>query len=81
MKPEQKVGIIFSVFGAAMGIFSTLIGMLALAFIVPIAGYVAMLFAISRLEKTKKMKWVVANSVMSFVMVWFIVWIFAFNAW
>ncbi len=79
MKPEQKSGIIFSVFGVAMGAFSSFVGILVLAFVIPIVGYVAMLFVMSKIESTKKMKWVVMNSIVSFLLVWLVSWIFIFN--
>lgn len=79
MKPEQKSAIIFTIFGAAMGAFSTYIGILVLSFAVPIAGYIAMLFLMSRIETSKKMKWIVTNSIMSFLLVWLVSWIFIFN--
>lgn len=79
MKPEQKFAIIFTVFGAAMGAFSTYIGILALSFAVPIVGYIAMLFLMRRIETSKKMKWIVTNSIMSFLLVWLVSWIFIFN--
>ena len=81
MKPEQKMGIIFSAFGLTMGLLSNFIyGFFAiLAFVVPIVGYVAMVFGMGRLEKSKKIKWVVVNSLLVFLMMWIIVWIFVFN--
>ena len=79
MKPEQRVGIIFSVFGVAMGLLSNFIGVLLLAFVIPIAGYVGMVFAISKMDKTKNLKWILTKSVMSFVLLWMVVWIFVYN--
>ena len=79
MKPEQKMAMVFSVFGVAMGLFSNYVGVLALAFVVPIAGYVGLTFAMSKMEREKKVKWVVVNSAMVFVLVWIIAWIFLFN--
>lgn len=79
MKPEQKMAIVFSVLGVAMGALSSFLGMLAVSIVVPIAAYIAMVFAAGKMESGKKMKWVVTHSLPSFVLVWIIVWIFVFN--
>jgi hypothetical protein len=79
VKPEQKVGIASTAYGAAMGIFSAWVGTLAIAGLVPIAGYVGLVFAMKRMESEKKAKWIVGQGVLSFLLVWVVVWILVFN--
>lgn len=81
MKVEQNIGIIFAIVGIAMGLFSNFIGIIFLAFIIPIAAYVGSIFASSKMFKEKKIKWIVMHSIGTFVLVWMITWIFVFNTW
>lgn len=79
MKPEQKMAITFSVYGAVMGVFSALFRILALDFLVPIAGYCAMVFVAKKFAGGKNLKWLIFSSLPSFVLVWFTAWILVFN--
>lgn len=79
MKPEQKVGIIFSFFGIAMGFFSTQFAG-SIAWSIPIIIYIALIFGMKKLFKGKKAKWVVTNSILTFLFMWIVSWIFILNA-
>lgn len=79
MKPEQKMGMIFSAFGLAMGVLSAQIGPGFLSYVAPVAAYAAMLFLAGRLFKEKKAKWLLTHSIMSFLLVWVVSWVIFFN--
>lgn len=81
MKPEQKMGIIFSILGIAMGAASSVVGILYASFAIPVAAYVGAVFLASRMEKEKKIKWIVTHSVGTFFLTWIVSWIFILNTW
>lgn len=78
MKPEQKVGITFTGIGFVTGIISNFLSGSSLAFAVPLIVYIAMLFSMEKIIG-KKLKWIVTNSLLVFLLTWLIVWVFLFN--
>lgn len=79
MKPEQKMGIIFSAFGVAMGFLSSQVGPGFLTYTVPAVAYAAMLFLVGKLFKEKKGKWLLTQSIASFLLSWIVSWVILFN--
>lgn len=79
IKPEQKMGMIFLVFSIAMGFLSNQIGGGTFAFLIPIALYVGMIFGLKRVFIGKKGKWLVTNSILTFLLIWLLSWIFILN--
>lgn len=79
MKPEQKIAGIFTAFGFIMGVFSVISGSNALSAIIPIALYIALMFFVGKQFKEKKEKWVIINSIIPFLFIWFISWVTLFN--
>lgn len=80
MKPEQKMGTISFALGVAMGFFSYQVGGGPVAWLVPIAVYVGSVFGLKKVFTEKKPKWIVTNSILTFLLVWVVSWIFILNA-
>lgn len=80
MKPEQKMGAIFTLFGAAMGLLSNTIGSNLVGGFLPIGLYAGSLFLVRRVYKEKKPIWLVSNSLIIFFLTWFIAWVLLFNS-
>lgn len=79
MKADQKVGIVSTAAGAAVGAASAYSGSALFSIGAAVAGYVAVLFICKWLDDQKKTKWVLSNSMPSFFLIWIFVWILAFN--
>jgi len=79
MKIERVVIIVFSILGAIAGIVSNYLT--DLIFSVPVSAIVYFIpyLAMSKLFKGKKRKWFIQNSVITFILVWLVVWIFLYS--
>lgn len=82
MKPGQKMGIVFTLVGLAMGMAAYLAKDAAIGFAVSIAVYAAMIFVASKkIETTKNVKWILGNSIGCFLLTWIVSWVVLFNVW
>ena len=79
MKTEQKIGIASTAIGAAAGAVSAFLGSEMLAIGAGAAGYAATFFLSKTFDDSKKIKWVLTNSMPSFLLVWLMSWIIVFN--
>lgn len=79
MNAERKLTLIYFVLGLAMGILSNYLSS-TMAFGAGTAVY-ALSFLVSRtvIGEKKKLSWYVLNTLLTFVLVWMITWIFLFN--
>ena len=81
MKLEQKIGVIFARAGVAAAVESFLVGDAMVGVAIPAVLYAAMAFLASKIEQSKRPKWILTHSVMSFILTWFVSWVFLFNTW
>ena len=83
MKAEQSLAAIYLVLGAATGFASNYLmknfGSFLLAMILPLAVYAVSLIPLFRTVKLKKRNWLIQNSLITFFLVWFIIWVFIYN--
>jgi hypothetical protein len=83
MKIDQIIVSIYVLLGILLGLasnyFNKNLGGLLLAFVVPLAIYLATLFPLLKLVKQKQKKWLIQNSLIAFFLIWIIVWIIAHN--
>jgi len=82
MKLEQKIVLIYLVIGMVMGVLSNYLfasmGLLV-AIITPFVVYAVTIAALLNIVKERKVKTVVLNSFVTFILFWLVVWIFLFN--
>lgn len=76
---ERMLTLIYAGFGMAMGFFSRWVGILSLAIAVPILLYLVSFFLLKHFIKYKKTKWLLINSVITYILIWQVMWIFLFN--
>ncbi len=79
MKIERLVIILFAALGSVGGIASNLFADLIFSVVVPLVGYVGMLLATLRYGWRKKKKWLIQNSLITFILMWLVVWILLYN--
>lgn len=79
MKTDQTVTLVFSFLGLLLGFFSNLISHLMLAILIPLIVYIAVLYYFIKRSKVKKKRPIITNSIISYFLLWLIVWIFLFN--
>jgi hypothetical protein len=82
MRLEQKIVLIYLVVGMVMGVTSDyLYGSMGLgvAAAVPFVIYAISIAAFLNIVKDRKVKSVVLNSFVTFILFWLVVWIFLFN--
>jgi hypothetical protein len=82
IKLEQKLTAAYLALGAACGVLADYLAtnaMLPYALLVPLVVYAATVTALARLMKGQKTSKLVSNSLMTFVLVWAVVWVFLFN--
>jgi len=83
MKVDKVVIFIYVLLGFGLGFFSNfflqILSSLFLAFVVPILIYSATLFPLLKMVRQKKKKWLVSNSLITFLLVWLLVWITLYN--
>lgn len=78
MNVERKLTIIYFVLGVGMGVISKYIDAL-LSLAIAIAVYAISAFVLRRQGEGKKLSWYVLNTLLTFVLVWIVTWIFVFN--
>lgn len=83
---EQKIILIYTCLGIAVGPISNFFTFaaspyrnLAIALLLPLAIYFASLATLVKTIRQKKIRWLVHNSFMTFVLVWLVTWIFLYN--
>ena len=83
MRADQVIVAAYLVLGIVIGMvsnyFNKVLGSLLLAFIIPIVVYLISAFPLFKLVKQKKKNWLVKNSLITFLLVWIIIWIVAHN--
>ena len=83
MRADQIIVFAYFLLGTGLGIvsnyFNEAFGSIVLAIVVPFVVYTASSFPLFQLAKHKKKNWLVKNSLITFILVWFIVWIIAHN--
>jgi hypothetical protein len=83
MKIDQVLALIYLatgiVFGYISNYFNKVLGNLVLAFVIPIIFYLVSIVPLFRIVKNKKKNWLISNSLITFFIIWFIVWIIANN--
>ena len=79
MNIERKLTLIYFILGIGMGILSNYLDIM-LSFAIGAALYAISFFVVKRFENSgKKLSWYVLNTLLTFVLVWLITWIFLFN--
>ncbi len=79
MNAERTLTMIYFVLGIAMGILSTRLDVM-LAIGIGTLLYVGSFFAVKLfVNEKKKFSWYVLNTLLTFVLVWLVTWIFLFN--
>lgn len=79
LKPEQIMTIIFTCFGIVMGFLSFFLGKGLFSKIIPLLLYAVSLFIFHKIYSNKKQKWIITNSIIPFILIWLITWVFIFN--
>jgi len=78
MKIEQIVVLAFLFLGVLSGFISNYFiknqESLMLALILPVIIYLIFLFPFKKLVKTKKFQWLIYNSLVTFILIWLVVW-------
>ncbi len=79
MNTERILTLIYFVLGVGMGILSIYLGTM-LAVGIGVVLYLGSFFIARQfVDKGKKFSWYVLNTLLTFVLVWLVVWIFLFN--
>ncbi|HLC39266.1 MAG TPA: hypothetical protein VJJ76_00090 [archaeon] len=83
MKIDQVVVLVYLLFGIVLGVasnyFNKTLGSLLLAFVAPVGLYLVTVFPLIHLVKQKQRKWLIQNSIITFFLIWLIVWIILHN--
>ncbi len=79
MKLEQILTLAYSGLGLISGFISNYLKSITLGLGVPIAIYIISYIILMKLVSYKKKSWLTANSLITFILVWLVVWIFLFN--
>jgi len=79
MKIERLVIILFTIAGVVGGIASDLLADLILSAAIPLVVYVALLTVMLKFFEKKKRKWLIYNSLTTFILIWLVVWILLYN--
>ena len=82
MKLEQKLVLIYLAIGIVTGVLSNYLYEkmgLALAVAAPLVIYAISIAAFLNIVKDRKVKSVVINSFVTFILFWLVIWIFLFN--
>lgn len=79
MKLEQILALAYLVLGVASGFISNFLGNITLGLAVPLVIYAISFGILVKLISYKKKNWLVVNSLITFILVWLVVWIFLFN--
>ena len=79
MTAERMLTLIYFVLGIGMGILSNRLDV-ALSLAIGVVLYVVSFFVAKRfVSEKKKFLWYVLNTLLTFVLVWLVMWIFVFN--
>jgi uncharacterized membrane protein YfcA len=78
MKAEKTVAVLYTFLGIVLGVVSSYLPDIYLALIIPFVLYAATLPALLKLVWYKKKK-LIPNSLVSFLLWWFLVWILIIN--
>ena len=79
MNAERKLALIYFVLGIAMGILSPYLNVM-LSVGIGVVLYVISFFIAKKITgENKKFSWYVLNTLLTFVLVWMVTWIFLFN--
>lgn len=76
---EQKLTTLFFMLGLAAGIISNYVSNIFITIGIGAAIYVVTFAVLANKVKSKKLKWLIANTLGTFILVWLVVWIFIFN--
>jgi len=81
MRIEQKIVAVYSVVGLVCGVLSNYLTALNLTFalLVPVAGYFATLLPLVRIVKERKFRMLLSNSLITFFLLWIMIWVFLYN--
>ena len=81
MKVEQKTVAVYMVIGFLCGIFSNYLTSinLTLSLLVPVAVYFGTLLPLIRIVKERKFRVLISNSLITFFLVWLMIWVFLYN--
>ena len=79
MNIERTLTLIYLVLGISIGILSvyltTMISLVAGAALYIVSFFIIRIFA----DKKKKFSWYILNTLLTFILVWMVTWIFVFN--
>jgi predicted membrane-bound mannosyltransferase len=78
MKAEKSVAIFYTLLGIALGVVSNYLANIYLAILIPLIAYALTLPALLKFTWHKKKKFI-PNSLVSFLLWWFVVWILLIN--
>lgn len=79
MTAERKLTLIYFVLGIAMGVLSTYLNTM-LSVGIGVVLYVISFFIAKKFTgENKKFSWYILNTLLTFVLVWMVTWIFLFN--
>lgn len=79
MSAERMLTMIYFVLGIAMGILSNRLDVM-LSVVIGVILYVGSFFAVKFfVSEKKKFSWYVLNTLLTFILVWLVTWIFIFN--
>lgn len=79
MNPERKLTLIYFVLGIAMGVLSTYLNVMLSVGIGVVLYLISFFIAKKFTGENKKFSWYVLNTLLTFVLVWMVTWIFLFN--
>jgi len=79
MKVERLVFILFTALGFVGGMISVWIKNLFLSVTVPLVLYVVVTVALLKFFEEKRRKWMIYNGLITFVLVWIVIWISFYN--
>ena len=79
MNAERKLALIYFVLGIAMGILSPYLNVMPSVGIGVVLYVISFFIAKKFTGENKKFSWYVLNTLLTFVLVWMVTWIFLFN--
>ena len=83
MKIDQVFALGYLALGVFLGVLSNYLlssnGNLTFALVIPLFVYLVSLFPLLKFIKSKKRRWIITNSFITFVLIWLVVWILLYN--
>lgn len=79
MKVEQLMTLMYSFLGIVCGFVSQYFKTLMFSLTIPVLAYVASVIIMSKFVKSRRMKWLISNSFVTFVLIWLLTWVFLYN--